>query len=118
VAIRSCSAWRSPMGATATLRDAEERGALRRLPPARFEHAYARTSRVPLDGYLRFRQSFYRAPEALVHQRVELKADRDTVWICHLGTPGQPGNLCRFVPIDTSIGGAYSALTRSPPRNL
>jgi hypothetical protein len=65
---------------------AEERGTLRRLPPARFDYAYARTSRVPLDGYLRYRQSFYRAPEALVHQRVELKADRDTVWICHRGS--------------------------------
>ena len=25
-------------------------------------YAYARTSRVPLDGYLRYRQSFYRTP--------------------------------------------------------
>jgi transposase len=65
---------------------AEERRALRPLPPARFDYAYARTSRVPLDGYLRYRQSFYRAPEALVHQRVELKADRDQVWICHHGS--------------------------------
>jgi transposase len=63
----------------------EERQALRRLPPARFDYAYARTSRVPLDCYLRHRQSFYRAPESLVHQRVELRADRDTVWICHRG---------------------------------
>lgn len=64
---------------------AEERLALRPLPPVRFDYAYARTSRVPLDGYLRFRQSFYRAPEALVHERVELRADRDTVWIAHRG---------------------------------
>lgn len=64
---------------------AEERAALRALPPTRFDYAYARTSRVPLDGYLRYRQSFYRAPEALVHQRVELRADRDGVWICHRG---------------------------------
>jgi transposase len=63
----------------------EERQALRRLPPGRFDYAYARTSRVPLDGYLRYRQSFYRAPEALVHQRVALKADRDCVWIEHRG---------------------------------
>ncbi len=49
---------------------AEERRALRALPPARFDHAYARESRVPLDGYLRYRGAFYRAPEALVHQRV------------------------------------------------
>ena len=65
---------------------AEERAALRPLPPARFDYAYARASRVPLDGYLRYRQSFYRAPQALVHQRVELRADRDAVWICHRGS--------------------------------
>ena len=47
--------------------------------------AYCRTSRVPLDAYLRYRQSFYRAPEALVHQRVELRADRNVVWISHRG---------------------------------
>jgi transposase len=64
---------------------AEERPTLRPLPPARFDYAYARTSRVPLDGYLRFARSFYRAPAALVHQRVELRADRDTVWISHRG---------------------------------
>jgi hypothetical protein len=40
---------------------------------------------VPLDGYLKHRGSFYRAPEALVHQRVELRFDRDRVWICHQG---------------------------------
>jgi transposase len=64
---------------------AAERQALRPLPPSRFDYAYARESRVPLDGYLRYRQSFYRAPEALVHQRVCLRADRDSVWICHRG---------------------------------
>jgi transposase len=64
---------------------AEERGALRPLPPARFDYAYARESRVPLDGYLRYRGSFYRAPEALVHRRVTLRADRDSVWIIHSG---------------------------------
>jgi transposase len=64
---------------------AEERAALRPLPPERFDYAYARESRVPLDGYLRYRQSFYRAPEALVHQRACLRADRDSVWICHRG---------------------------------
>ena len=40
---------------------------------------------MPLDGYLRFRQGFYRAPEALVHECVELHADRDAVWICYRG---------------------------------
>jgi transposase len=64
---------------------AEEREGLRPLPPGRFDYAYCRTSRVPLDCYLRYRQSFYRAPEALVHQRVELRADRDAVWISHRG---------------------------------
>ena len=64
---------------------AAERDALRPLPPARFDYASARESRVPLDGYLRYRGSFYRAPEALVHQRACLRADRDWVWICHHG---------------------------------
>jgi len=64
---------------------AEERAALRPLPPQQFDYAYARESRVPLDGYLRYRQSFYRAPEALVHQRAVLRADRDAVWIVHRG---------------------------------
>jgi hypothetical protein len=40
---------------------------------------------VPLDGYLKLGGSFYRAPETLVHQRVELRFDRDRVWICHRG---------------------------------
>jgi transposase len=64
---------------------AAERAALRPLPPERFDYSYARESRVPLDGYLRYRQSFYRAPEALVHQRACLRADRDAVWIEHRG---------------------------------
>jgi hypothetical protein len=41
--------------------------------------------RVPLDGYLRHHRNFYRAPERLVHERVELRFDRDSVWICHRG---------------------------------
>jgi IstB-like ATP binding protein/Mu transposase, C-terminal domain len=40
---------------------------------------------VLLDGYLRYRGSFYRTPEALVHQRVTLHDDRDCVWFCHRG---------------------------------
>ena len=40
---------------------------------------------MPLDGYLRHGGSFYRAPERLVHERVELGFDRDQVWICHRG---------------------------------
>ena len=64
---------------------AEERQSVRALPPARFDYAYARESRVPLDGYLRYRGAFYRAPETLVHQRVTLRADRDSVWITRGG---------------------------------
>jgi transposase len=64
---------------------AEERQALRPLPPARFDWSGHRTSRVPLDGYLRHGGCFYRAPERLVHERVELRFDRDQVWIVHRG---------------------------------
>jgi transposase len=60
--------------------------ALRPLPPVAFDYAGRRATRVPLDGYLKLGGSFYRAPAALVHQRVELRFDRDRVWICH---PGQ-----------------------------
>jgi hypothetical protein len=59
----------------------EERAALRPLPPARFDWSGQRTSRVPIDGYLRHGGCFYRAPERLVHERVELRFDRDEVWI-------------------------------------
>ena len=40
---------------------------------------------MPLDGYLKLAGCFYRAPEVLVHQRVELRFDRDRVWIEHGG---------------------------------
>jgi len=63
---------------------AEERHALRPLP-ARFDWSGHRTTRVPLDGYLRHGRCFYRAPERLVHERVELCFDRDQVWIVHRG---------------------------------
>ena len=62
-----------------------EREMARPLPPADFDYAGRRSSRVPLDGYLKHKASFYRAPEALVHRRVELCFDRDTVWITHQG---------------------------------
>ena len=55
------------------------------MPPIAFDAAGRRSSRVPTDGYLKHAGSFYRAPEALVHQRVELRFDRDQVWICHRG---------------------------------
>ena len=65
---------------------AEERGALRPLPPARFDWSGARSVRVPLDCYLRHGRCFYRVPERLVHERVELRFDRDQVWIVHRGS--------------------------------
>ena len=65
---------------------AVEREALRRLPPIAFDAAGRRASRVPLDGYLKHVGSFYRAPEPLVHQRVELRFDRDWVWVEHRGS--------------------------------
>lgn len=59
--------------------------ALRPLPPIAFDYPGRRSTRVPLDGYLKLGGSFYRAPESLIHQRVELRFDRDRVWICHRG---------------------------------
>jgi transposase len=64
---------------------AEERGLLRLLPPARFDWSGHRTTRVPIDGYLRHGGCFYQAPERLVHERVEVCFDRDQVWILHRG---------------------------------
>jgi transposase len=64
---------------------AHEREQLRPLPPVCFDAAGRRSSRVPADGYLKFGRCFYRAPEALIQQRVELRWDRDRVWICHHG---------------------------------
>jgi transposase len=64
---------------------AEERAALRPLPPTRFDWSGHRTTRVPIDGYLRHGGCFYRAPERLVHERVELCFDRDEIWITHRG---------------------------------
>ena len=64
---------------------AHERDTLRALPPVAFDAAGRRASRVPLDGYLKHAGSFYRAPETLVHQRVELRWDRDRIWIEHHG---------------------------------
>ncbi len=66
-------------------RFAHEREHLRPLPPVAFDAAGRRSSRVPLDGYLKHGRGFYRAPETLVHQRVELRWDRDRVWIEHHG---------------------------------
>jgi len=65
---------------------AEERQALRPLSPLRFEWSGHRSTRVPVDGYLRHGRCFYRTPERLVHERVELCFDRDQVWIVHRGS--------------------------------
>jgi hypothetical protein len=59
--------------------------AARPLPPVAFDYAGRRSTRVPLDGYLKFAANFYRAPSPLVHQRIELRFDRDRVWLCHRG---------------------------------
>jgi transposase len=64
---------------------AEERAALRSLSLLRFDWSGYRSTRVPVDGYLRHGGCFYRAPERLVHRRVELRFDRDQVWITHRG---------------------------------
>jgi transposase len=79
--VRVHATGRFPVGE----RLAEERTALRPLPPQRFDWCGHRTTRVPLDGYLRHGGCFYRAPERLVHERVELRFDRDQVWIVHRG---------------------------------
>jgi transposase len=63
----------------------EDRAGLRPLPPSAFDFSLSRTVRVPTDGYLRHGACFYRAPVELVHQRVELHASRDEVWICWRG---------------------------------
>ena len=64
---------------------AEERQALGRCHRSAFDFSLNRTVRVPADGYLRYAGCFYRAPVELVHQRVELHASRDRVWICWRG---------------------------------
>jgi transposase len=64
---------------------AHEREVLRALPPTAFDFGGARPVRVPLDGYLKLGGNFYRAPLGLVHQRAELRFDRDHVWIRHAG---------------------------------
>jgi hypothetical protein len=66
--------------------------ALRALPPVCFDYAGRRLTRVPLDGYLKLAGNFYRAPESLIQQRVELRFDRHRVWICHHG-----GVVARFI---------------------
>ncbi len=107
---------------------AEERQALRPLPPARFDWSGHRTTRVPLDGYLRHGGCFYRAPERLVHERVELGFDRDQVWIRHRGAEVAryersyehglwlPPPIPRPEPLEqTALPTALPRLTVTPP---
>ena len=83
---RVCNSRRHGTGRFAVCeRLAEERDALRPLLPIPFDWSAGRSVRVPLDGYLRHGRCFYRAPERLVHERVELRFNRDQVWICHRG---------------------------------
>ena len=87
---------------------AVERAALRPLPPVVFDAAGRRSSRVPLDGYLKHAGSFYRAPETLVHQRVELRFDRDSVWIEHRGQ-----TVARYVR--SYVAGSWQPAPRMRP---
>lgn len=59
---------------------------MRPLPPARFDWSGHRSTRVPLDGYLRHGGASTGRPERLVHERVELSFDRDQIWIMHRGS--------------------------------
>jgi hypothetical protein len=54
-----------------------ERQTLRALPPSAFDAAGRRLSRVPTDRYLKYAGSFYGVPTGLIHQRVELRWDRE-----------------------------------------
>src|SRR5207237_9893476 len=106
---------------------AEERQALRPLPPLRFDWSGHRSTRVPIDGYLRHGRCFYRAPERLVHERVELYVDRDQVWICHRGSEVAryprsyeqgvwlPSPIMRAEPPVTSPPVVLPRLTVAPP---
>ncbi|MGH2779874.1 MAG: IS21 family transposase [Thermoleophilaceae bacterium] len=105
----------------------EERDVLRPLAPARFDWSGARSVRVPLDGYLRHGRCFYRAPERLVHERVELRFDRDEVWISHRGAEVAryprsyeegawlPPPLMRPEPPESVPAPALPALAIAPP---
>jgi hypothetical protein len=105
----------------------EERQALRPLPPTRFDPSGARSVRVPLDGYLRHGNCFYRAPERLVHERVGLCFDRDEVWITHQGVEVAryqrsyehglwlPPPIMRPEPPETPPPAGLAALQVAPP---
>jgi hypothetical protein len=90
---------------------AHEREVLRRLPPAAFDFAGARPIRVPLDGYLKLGGNFCGASLGLVHQRVELRFDRDQVWIVDRGQLVGPA-----ITSAADIGGA-TLLMLDPARS-
>jgi hypothetical protein len=106
---------------------AEERAALRPLAPTRFDWSGQRTTRVPIDGYLRHGSCFYRAPERLVHERVELRFDRGQVWILHRGREVAryprsyehglwlPPPIMRPEPSVASLPAVLPRLTVAPP---
>jgi len=106
---------------------AEERAALRPLAPARFDWSGHRSSRVPIDGYLRHGGCFYRAPQRLVHERVDVGFDRDQVWIVHRGAEVAryprsyeqgvwlPPPIMRPEPPDAPPPFALPRLTVAPP---
>jgi hypothetical protein len=60
----------------------------------RFDWAGSRSARVPLDGYLRHSRCSYRAPVRLVQARVEVRFERDQVWIVHRGSEGGCPTSC------------------------
>jgi transposase len=105
----------------------EERGLLRALPPERFDWSAGRPLRVPLDGYLRHGGCFYRAPVSLVHQRVELRSNRDEVWVrahgltvAHYQRCYQPGTwlpapIMRPEPPQTAPPAVLAAPQVAPP---
>jgi hypothetical protein len=105
----------------------EERRALRPLPPERFDWSAARVVRVPADGYLRHGGCFYRAPTSLMQQRVELRSNRDEVWIrahgitvaiyrrCYRAGTWLPAPVLRPEPPATAPPAALAAPAVTPP---
>jgi transposase len=105
----------------------EESRALRPLPPERFDWSAARVVRVPADGYLRHGGCFYRAPASLVQQRVELRANRDEVWIrahgitvawyrrCYQPGSWLPAPIMRPEPPEVAPPATLAATAIAPP---
>jgi hypothetical protein len=106
----------------------DERAALRPLPPTPFDPSGDGSVRLPADGYLKHGRCFYRAPERLVHERVELRFDRDQVWIVHRGSEVAryarsyeqgvwlPPPLLRPEPPAPPLAATLAPLTIAPPQ--